>query len=169
MTRAVAAAVLLASCGPGCGTDVSLGGTPGAGTADAGTLDLALDCQPCLEQVDCASTQVCGIFSGDSFCATTCSNGAACDPDEACSAITTVGGAGIMACVPKGGLCPVATGPVAEGGALDRCSGLNGPLVTSACHSCGKYSSDCQPNGCYGGWWCNTATRKCQRPPKTCP
>ena len=153
----------------GCGTDVSLGGTPTGGGADSGILDTTLDCQPCLGTLDCSSTQACGVFSGDSFCASLCGNGTGCEPDETCDFITTVGGEGVHACVPNGGVCAPAAGPVRDGGALDRCAELNGPSLTSPCHSCGKYSSDCQPNGCYGGWWCNTALQRCQKPPKTCP
>jgi hypothetical protein len=26
----------------------------------------------------------------------------------------------------------------------------------------------CQTNGCYGGWWCNLGTSKCQAPPSNC-
>jgi hypothetical protein len=165
MRRAVA--VVLASSFYGCGTDVSLGGTPDAGSVADG-VELSLDCQPCLEQGDCAEAATCGVFSGDSFCATTCPKGTGCEADETCEAITTIGGTAIYACVPTGGACAPATGPVADGGALDRCGALNGPALTSVCRSCGRYSSDCQPNGCYGGWWCNTTTRKCQKPPKTC-
>jgi hypothetical protein len=29
-------------------------------------------------------------------------------------------------------------------------------------------TGDCQANGCYGGWYCNTGTCKCQSPPSTC-
>jgi hypothetical protein len=160
-------AIVLALCG--CGTDVSLGGRSDAGTGDATVEgDLALDCEPCLAESDCASDATCGVFSGDSFCATLCPNGTGCDSDETCDAITTVGGAGIKACVPNGGVCATASGPDADGASANHCGALNGPQITSACHSCGRYSSDCQPNGCYGGWWCDTSTRRCERPPKTC-
>jgi hypothetical protein len=165
----VAVAILLASCGAACGTDVSLGGTPDGGGPDAGAIDPSLDCQPCLEQGDCAPTATCGVFSGDSFCATVCASGSGCESDETCDTITTVGGTAIRACVPNGGMCTPESGPDVDGGPIDRCGILNGPSVTSACHSCGRYSSDCQANGCYGGWWCNTSTRKCQKPPQTCP
>ncbi len=176
MSRAVWAALVLspfASLAPfalACGTDVSLGGTPDAAAPDVVTVDLSLDCQPCLTQTDCTPSATCGVFAGDSFCATACPEGTGCERDETCDAITTVGGAAIKACVPNGGVCAPEIGPALDGAILDRCGALDGPtVVTSACHSCGKYSSDCQGNGCYGGWWCNTSTRKCQRPPKTCP
>jgi hypothetical protein len=169
VSRAAVVAIALASYGLGCGTDVSLGGTPDGGAPDAATVDLSLDCQPCLEQGDCASTATCAVFSGDSFCATACPDGTGCEADETCDAVTTVGGTAVRACVPNAGTCEPETGPDADGSALDHCGVVNGPPIASACHSCGRFTSDCQPNGCYGGWWCNTATRKCQKPPATCP
>ena len=170
MRLRAAAAIVLASCAYACGTDISLGGTPDGGGPDTGTFDSTLDCQPCLEQGDCSTTSTCAVFSGDSFCATTCADGTGCEADETCDTITTVGGTAIKACVPNTGICAPESGPEGDGGALDHCGALNGPAITStACHSCGRYSSDCQPNGCYGGWWCNTSTRKCQKPPSTCP
>jgi hypothetical protein len=37
----------------------------------------------------------------------------------------------------------------------------------AGCHcSSGK---TCAANGCYGGWWCNTATNRCQSPQSNCP
>ncbi len=153
----------------GCGIDVSLGGSPEGGAPDVATVDPALDCQPCLEQTDCTPAETCGEFSGDSFCATLCPDGTGCDPAETCSAITTVGGAGIKACIPVGGICAPAESPDGGDGPLDRCGALSGPTLKATCQSCGKSSTDCQANGCYGGWWCNTTTRRCQKPPKSCP
>lgn len=51
--------------------------------------------------------------------------------------------------------------------ALTTCGTLVAPSVPASCHSC--TSQTCQPNGCYGGWWCNTSTNRCQSPPTTCP
>jgi hypothetical protein len=46
---------------------------------------------------------------------------------------------------------------------LDTCGTLVGPSKAAGCASCG--ANPCQTNGCYGGWWCNTATSRCQAPP----
>jgi hypothetical protein len=43
------------------------------------------------------------------------------------------------------------------------CGSLAGPTVTAGCHC--SSSKSCAANGCYGGWWCNTATNKCQAAP----
>ena len=49
------------------------------------------------------------------------------------------------------------------------CAGLAPPATPAGCSSCSASSSDCQPNGCYGGWYCDTATDRCQAPPTICP
>jgi hypothetical protein len=58
----------------------------------------------------------------------------------------------------------------ADGG-LDatQCGALVGPTVPAACRACNLDASDCQPNGCYGGYWCNTSDSDCRAPPQTCP
>jgi hypothetical protein len=43
------------------------------------------------------------------------------------------------------------------------CGVLAGPSVGAACHAC--RDRPCQANGCWGGFWCNTHTRRCQPPP----
>jgi len=43
-----------------------------------------------------------------------------------------------------------------------------GPTVSAGCSSCSSSSSSCQANGCYGGWYCDTSTDKCQSPPTSC-
>lgn len=56
----------------------------------------------------------------------------------------------------------------ASGGANTSCSGLAAPSTPSCCSSCSASSSSCQPNGCYGGYACATATCHCQPMPSTC-
>ena len=112
----------------------------------------------------------CGQFAGDLFCGTLCSAGAPCATDETCTAVTTTAGSTANVCVPASGACTPAPPPAGvDGGTVDHCGTLNGPSVTSACTACGKFSNDCQPNGCYGGYWCNEAARDCTPPPKSCP
>ena len=84
--------------------------------------------------------------------------------------MTSTSGSAVKICVPQSGACTPAAPPSSPDGAvLETCGALNGPTVTSQCEACGKYSSDCQPNGCYGGYWCNEPARDCEPPPKTCP
>lgn len=48
------------------------------------------------------------------------------------------------------------------------CANLIGPSVNgTACHGCGTHS--CQPNGCYGGYFCDTLAKHCVSPPANCP
>ena len=152
-----------------CGTDVDLGGTSDAGLPEATVDEDPGDCAPCLVTSDCSSNATCGVYSGDTFCATLCPDGNGCESDETCTSITVVGANATKACVPTSGACAPAAGPIAEGGPLDHCGAINGPTIASPCHACGKYSDDCQANGCYGGYWCNTSTKRCQKPPTSCP
>jgi hypothetical protein len=152
----------------GCGADVDLGGP----SIDAGTLDAGPpggQCAPCASASGCASG-TCGQFAGDLFCGTVCTSVAQCGSAESCTAVTSTTGASVMVCVPTSGVCTPASAPAAtDGAALDHCGTLNGPPIASPCNACGKFSNDCQPNGCYGGYWCNEATRDCSQPPTTCP
>jgi hypothetical protein len=158
-----------------CGVDVNLGGTADGGVpdtagdagpkADSGP-PLGHQCDPCNASVDCAPGFTCGQFAGHTYCGGQCDAGG-CAPSDTCETITTSSGDRASLCVPKNFTCPVATTPTAkDGGALTQCGDLVGPTVDAGCHSCG--TNDCQPNGCYGGWWCNTYARDCQRPPASC-
>jgi hypothetical protein len=44
------------------------------------------------------------------------------------------------------------------------CADVNTPANCSACSS----TDDCQPNGCYGGYFCDTQTNHCKAP-TACP
>lgn len=50
-----------------------------------------------------------------------------------------------------------------------RCSALVAPDVAAPCEACTPGSAKCQANGCYGGFWCNTAARDCREAPPSCP
>jgi hypothetical protein len=152
-----------------CGTDVDIGGSSDGGLEANVDAEAPDDCDPCASAQDCAASAVCAQFGGDEFCATKCPKGSECAAGEVCTSATVPGGGAVNACLPKSGTCTAAPPPSADGAPLEVCGALNGPAVASQCHSCGRFSDDCQANGCYGGWWCNTATRRCQRPPSSCP
>lgn len=142
-----------------CGTDVNIGGN-----ADAGE-PLSADCEPCVLSEDCLPGSTCGQYSGNAYCAKLCPQGNECSAGQVCSSV--VAGATVMACLPSSGKCPAAAPPPGPDGSIPtKCGSLNGPTVPSACKSCKPGVGDCQANGCYGGWWCNTTTNDCQRPPK---
>jgi mono/diheme cytochrome c family protein len=46
------------------------------------------------------------------------------------------------------------------------CDGFADPSVASACHACS--GATCQPNGCFGGWYCDLATLHCVSKPAGC-
>jgi hypothetical protein len=161
-----------------CGTDVDLGGTSDSGL---GVLDSAIDtsaldaeapggeCAPCLVAADCASG-LCAKFADYLFCTTACSTTAPCASDQTCSGLLTPDGAKISACLPNDTKCAPDNGPIGPDGApLEHCNtDLDAPPVTSTCKACGTDTDDCQPNGCYGGYWCDSDKVDCVMPPKTC-
>src|SRR5207302_8532846 len=97
-----------------------------------------------------------------------CPNGNECAADRACVVATNVAGQQVSVCVPRGDECGLGSGPDQDSGPPpQQCPGLVPPSGASGCTSCsGK--PNCQPNGCYGGWWCNSATNRCQAPPTNC-
>ncbi len=153
-----------------CGKDVDLGGSTDASIPDAGG---SVVCEPCASSSECASGGTCAHLtasSAEGFCLRTCAT-ATCDADDACTSTTSTTGETLRACVPKTGVCsPARPPPVQPDGApLERCGDLVGPTVSAQCHACQAGSSTCQPNGCYGGYWCDTTIRRCQRPPACTP
>jgi hypothetical protein len=135
--------------------------TPG----DAGSSDASLPpCTPCVSDNGCLG-QICAQFAGDSFCAQQCTPGS-CGTDSACLVLTSATGNQVQVCVPI--ITPCGTSisfPDASTQIMGTCGALVGPSVSAACHSCTTGTGDCQANGCYGGWFCNTQTNRCQSPP----
>lgn len=169
----VAAAASALSAFAACGTDVNLGGQDDAGgfLLDPTLEDIGDICEPCTTAVTCPSSAVCVQIAGNlTFCATSCPKGTECDVDEVCTALPPgAGAAPVPACAPKAGACAPAQGPVSESAPIEHCGTLESPTTAAACRSCDRRDRDCQPNGCYGGWWCNTASNRCRRPPTSCP
>ncbi len=155
---AIAAAALWVGCG---GTNAATPSDAGAETdaSASGT------CPPCVTDQDC-NGGVCAQLGSDSYCAPTCPNGNECTADRVCSPVSSITGDQVSACVAKTGDC-AATGAADAGTAPATCPGLASPTMTSSCSSC-KGKPGCQTNGCYGGWWCNVVTSRCQSPPASC-
>ncbi len=54
-------------------------------------------------------------------------------------------------------------------GADASCPDFVAPDASASCRACSKSTSDCQANGCFGGYWCDTKTVDCQaKPPSNC-
>jgi hypothetical protein len=150
-----------------------------SGIHEAGAVDArggpGSACVACVTDADCGGKDVCAQFGGDSYCAPTCAAGAGCSPDTACVTETTVSGQQVDVCVPRGNVCGASPGPAQDGGPPPlgadsggpSCGPLAPPATPAGCSSC-KASSSCQANGCYGGWYCNAQTDKCQPPPAGC-
>jgi len=56
-----------------------------------------------------------------------------------------------------------------DGSTTNVCGDLVGPTIDAGCRACSASSDDCQANGCYGGYWCDTDEIDCKAPPKSCP
>jgi Calcineurin-like phosphoesterase len=151
---------LAAAAWTGCGSG-DAAPAPDAGAAGEGG---AVACPPCVTDQDC-NGGLCAQVGGDTYCAPTCPNGNECAEDRACAPVTTVTGAQASVCLPRADVCSAP--PIEDAGPpIDTCGTLVGPSKPAGCSSCG--ANPCQANGCYGGWWCNTATNRCQAPPGTC-
>lgn len=139
-------------------------------------------CPPCVTDADCKGGAVCAQFGGDIYCAPPCPKGDECASDRACASVTSYAGDQIDVCVPRGDVCGAPPGPDAGadtaspsdsgstggdtgGGTVDHCGSLVGPAVTAGCTCAAGHT--CQANGCYGGWWCDSATDKCHAPPSS--
>ncbi len=193
--RALLFTSLLAGCSAaGCSTAngssdglVPVSGGDAGATADGTTPSGSYpSCQACLSDTDCPSGGDCAQFGGDIYCAPPCGAGGACSSDRACATLTTAAGDQVDVCVPRGDVCGTTPGADAgtpasdtgttttpppsdagSGGTPTTCNGLVAPSVSSTCY-CSPSTHTCQPNGCYGGWWCNPTTSKCQSAPTNC-
>jgi calcineurin-like phosphoesterase family protein len=158
MVRAsLAVCAALASAAAGCRVD---GRWVDAGRPDAGSA-----CSSCLTDSDCPGGGVCAQYGGDSYCADPCASGSCLDTSS-CMTLSTSRGEQARVCIPLVDPCgapaqpePDAGGPAASG----MCGPLAAPTTAAQC-TCGA-GMTCAPNGCYGGWWCNTETNRCQQPP----
>jgi hypothetical protein len=83
----------------------------------------------------------------------------------ACGAAVDLGGSGDAGAGDAGLVLPKG----ADGGPAEQCGSLVAPDVPSDCRACDPEAGDCQPNGCYGGYWCDSAKVDCSEPPKSCP
>jgi len=150
-------------------------------------------CTVCLSNADCGGG-VCAQIQGESFCVSSCTGGegpGSCPSGTTCSIETSSNGSQVSVCAPTAtcaggvtsGASSAGTGTtsgastgVATGGSSppacvpssSNCDGYADPSTPSTCNSCKSSSSSCQPNGCYGGWYCDVTTSKCHAAPTGC-
>ena len=164
----VAALAAAAGCAPNGGDDL-WGSDSGVQDAQPGVDGASVaTCQACVIDSDC-NGGVCAQLGGDSYCAATCTSSSQCPSGEQCTSVTSISGDQVSVCVDVSnaqcGLNPQQQPPPDDAGTQPPPSGCPGwadPSTSASCTSCKQGSSGCQPNGCYGGWWCNTSTDKCQ-------
>ena len=48
------------------------------------------------------------------------------------------------------------------------CSTFAGPTTDAPCSACSEGSKGCQPNGCYGGYFCDISEYDCKTPGTPC-
>ena len=184
----VAAALFFAA---GCTAPAPLQFDPDGGSPK-GEKDMsaALTCHPCVTSKDCVGG-ACVQYGGDDFCALDCTGPSQCGVNEKCVLATAFDGSEVQVCIPEGGACGTTKGcgtcpsgtncdsvtascvPTVDMGtvadaASTSCGTFEPPSTASCCKSCMQSAKKCQPNGCYGGWWCDTAQCKCVKPPSDC-
>jgi hypothetical protein len=165
------ACVGLAGASSGCAQNAA----DGWGSSDSGVRvdgSNGSSCRVCVIDSDCAGG-VCAQLGGDSYCASSCTSSADCPTGEQCESVASIAGDQVSVCVDLSstqcGLNPQQQPPSGDAGApSSTCPGWADPTTAAACSSCKQGSNGCQPNGCYGGWWCNTSTNKCQQAPQNC-
>ncbi len=175
------AAALTAALFLGCSSTTPAGfGSDGNTNGQSGNGSTGVDpskCPLCVSDQDC-NGGICAQFGSDIFCTPSCANGGSCSSDRTCEMETSASGDQVSVCVPNDDACGAAgsgggTSSCAPTGGEDagdpnRCGTFVGPAESASCTSCSKSSSSCQANGCYGGWWCDTASNKCQSSPSGC-
>jgi hypothetical protein len=168
----------------GAGSAGGAGGQGGSAGGRGGGGGSGGSCVACVSTSECGSSAVCAqLSSGDTYCETKCSKSTDCPSGQSCVSVATESGNQASVCMPASGPCGGAggsggggggggsgggSGSGGGGGSSGSCGPLVGPNVSAGCTSCTSSSSTCQPNGCYGGWYCNTSTNKCQSPPTNC-
>jgi hypothetical protein len=179
----------------GSGRDGSIadsGTDAGVGRVDAGSDGGvgSVTCLVCVTSNDCGPQAACVQYGGSDYCAQLCGACSNCASNQDCILAVAFNGVEAQVCVPESAncnglpgclLCPMdtncdfSTGTCSaedDGGLSGSDSGSCGtfepPSVASCCTSCAVGGGNCQPNGCYGGWWCDSATCRCHAPPTSC-
>jgi hypothetical protein len=148
----------------------------------------SLTCLPCVDSSQC-SGGACAQYGGSDYCGKTCGSSSDCATGEQCAPLVAVNGSHVRICIPASASCSMGlgctncpsgtscdvvvglctdTGNSSDGGSTlssGGCSGYADPTQSSCCHSCTVGGSNCQANGCYGGWYCDLNACKCQAPP----
>ncbi|MBI5610810.1 MAG: metallophosphoesterase [Deltaproteobacteria bacterium] len=134
--------------------NITSAASPDANDVAAASDSKAGECTACVIDEDCPGGR-CARIGGQSWCAAPCQTGAPCPAGTTCTAAQAPDGSALQVCVPNP--CNVA----AASTETSLCPGYSPPTTADCCHCTGK---NCTPNGCYGGWYCQTQGCQC-RPP----
>lgn len=133
---------------------------PGDGAASS-------SCRPCVAAADCTDER-CVQLVEDAVCVVTCTTDKDCATDDRCVPLVTSEGAHLSACVARDGSCGTIPDNTADGpdaGAPDagsqECARYKDPNEANTCCRC-SVGRTCAPNGCYGGWVCDTQSCSCR-------
>ncbi len=129
---------------------------PGANDAGSTPVDTGSSAGGCPGYVGPNDASCCTCQPGKTCAPNGCYNGYVCTPACKCSAPPAN-------CAADAGPSPD-SGPVDSGSAPSSCGSLDGPTVSSCC-KCTEKSGVCAANNCFGGWFCNHDSCKCQAAP----
>jgi hypothetical protein len=154
-----------------------------AGAETSGDESGAGACTPCVSDGECGSGS-CVQVGADSYCAPACAAGDVCSGTLQCEPASSSAGVQVSVCLPSSGPCAGSISPLPDAGSArpdattspdggpttapdggpQTCGTLVNPPTPSTC-KCNSALHTCAPNGCFGGWWCDTATSRCQPAP----
>ncbi len=162
--------------GDDTGTPVADAGGTGVDDAGSGSTDDTGGNSPdsggsCAGLVGPDTPSCCKCPAGKACSANGCYGGYACDSvackckafPAACNATDAGGSDSAIADAGPTDTGVTDAGPVDAGPIPANCGALDGPSVASCC-KCTK-GKTCDANNCYGGWFCNHDSCKCQAPP----
>jgi hypothetical protein len=162
------------------------GGADGGDTGDSGVdVEPASSCAACVTTNDCTATEICLQFASDSQCAVSCMTDTDCAATDRCVLLTSVEGNNAGGCVHRDDTCGALpsgadggvivtthadAGPGGQdaGSGTGYCGSLASPSVSGTHCTCRSRTGTCDPNNCYGGYYCDTTNNRCVPPPANC-
>src|ERR1700679_2263707 len=157
---AAAASCSAGASNNGSGLSTSSAGNGGASGSSGTTGTGAGDCMGCVTSAACGAGRDCAQFAGDTYCATDCTNGAACPSGHACMPINTAEGVAASVCIPVTNPCGVTmstTGSASASSSTSASSSGSGTCAHSICTAGTKLTTGCDPCAtqvCAGDSYC---------------
>ena len=145
--------------GGACNNDTSCpGGCPSGQTCDVSTRA----CVGGSGSTGSSAGETCGSLVGPDMSADcTCADGHTCSANNCYGGYWCDTSSNRCVAPPTGDCASGSTG----GTTGSSCDGLLNPSTPSSACSCPTSVDDCQPNGCYGGYWCDPVAHRCHSAP----